>query len=84
MDKSISEKEFRKFILEVSKLQPIEFMGLTQILCVNLFEDDEKKTPREFETLLSEVLDRYMMLARPQRRSIMKMIKLSNLGKIEG
>jgi hypothetical protein len=83
-DKNISEKDFQKFLLQVSKLDALEFLGLVRIFNIEIFKDDEKKTPREFEELLSDVLDMYVKLDRKQRRTIMKTIKLSNLGKIEG
>jgi hypothetical protein len=83
MDKHPSEKDLEKFMLEVSKLNAIEFLGLAKIFNISLFEDEEGKKARSFENILSEVLDKYITLSRRQRRSIMKIIKSSNLGKIE-
>ena len=84
MEKHPSEKNLEKFMLEISTLSPIEFLGLTKIFNISLFEDEEEKTPREFEIILSEVLDKYISLSRKQRRTIMKLVKSANLGKIEG
>lgn len=84
MDKHPSGQDLEKFMLEVSKLNAIEFLGLAKIFNINLFEDEEGKKARNFEIILSEVLDKYITLSRRQRRSIMKIIKSSNLGKIEG
>ena len=84
MDKHPSEKNLEKFMLEISKLEPIEFLGLTKIFNIDLFDDKEEKNPREFEIILSEILDKYISLSRKQRRTIMKLIKSANLGKIEG
>lgn len=78
-----SEKNLQKFILQVSKLEAIEFLGLLKIFNIDIVNNDEEKTPKKFEELLSEVIDKYIMLSRTQRRNIMKIIKLSNLGKIE-
>ena len=78
-----SEGDLRKFMMEVSKLEAIEFMGLTKIFNVSLFEGEDNK-PRNFETVLSEILDKYISLSRTQRRNIMKIIKSANLGKIKG
>ena len=82
MDKRPSEKDLEKFMLEISKLEPMEFLGLAKIFNIDLFEDEEKKTARKFETVFSEILDKYINLSRKQRRTIMKLIKSANLGKI--
>ena len=82
-NKNPSEGDLRKFMLEVSKLETIEFMGLTKIFNVELFEGEDK-APRNFETVLSEILDKYISLSRTQRRNIMKIIKSANPGKIKG
>lgn len=83
MEERPSTIDIEKFILEVSKLEPIEFFGLTKIFNINLVEEDDKKTPRKFEIVLSEILDKYIRLSRKQRRTIIKMIKSANLGKIK-
>ena len=82
-NKNPSEGDLRKFMMEVSKLEAIEFMGLTKIFNVSLFEGEDNK-PRNFETVLSEILDKYISLSRTQRRNVMKIIKSANLGKIQG
>ena len=84
VDRNPSEKNLEKFMLEISKLGPIEFLGLAKIFNIELFEDEGEKQPRDFEAVLSEVLDKYIQLSRRQRRTIMKLIKSANLGKIEG
>ena len=84
MDKQVpSERDFNKFLLEISKLNAVEFLGVAKIFNIELFEDEGKKS-RPFEVILSEILDKYISLSRRQRRTIMKTIKLANLGKIEG
>lgn len=83
MDERPSTINVEKFILEVSKLEPIEFFGLTKVFNIELVEDDDKKTPRKFEEVLSEILDKYIRLSRKQRRTITKMVKSANLGKIK-
>ena len=82
MDKHPSPKDLEKLILEISKLEPIEFLGVAKIFNVDLFENDEDKKPKNFEIVLSEILDKYISLSRKQRRTIMKLIKSANLGKI--
>ena len=83
MDKRPSTIDVEKFILEISKLEPIEFLGLVKVFNIELYEDDQQKKPRKFEFILSEILDKYITLSRKQRRTIMKMIKSANLGKIK-
>ena len=83
MDKHPSEQNLREFMISVSKLEPIEFMGLTKILNIELYEDEEKKKPRNFETVLSEVLDKYISLPRRRRRTVLKILKSANLSKVE-
>ena len=83
MDKRPSTKDLEKFMLEISKLDAMEFLGLVKIFNIDLFEDEEEKTPRTFETIFSEVLDKYIGLSHRQRRTIMKLIKTANLGKME-
>lgn len=82
MNNRPTSANIEKFILEISKLESIEFLGLTKIFNIDLFEENEEKTPREFEIILSEILDKYISLSRTQRRTIMKLIKSANLGKI--
>lgn len=82
MDKRLSPQDIEKFMMEISKLEPIEFLGLTKIFNIGLFEDEEGKKVREFEILFSEIIDKYISLSRKQRRTIMKLIKSANLGKI--
>ena len=68
-----SEKEFQKFIKLVSQLEPIEFMGLVRILNVDIFMSD--KTPKSFEAILSEVMDKYIVASPLQRKNIDKILK---------
>ena len=82
MDKRPSPQDLEKLILEISKLEPIEFLGVAKVFNVELFEEGEEKKPRNFELVLSEILDKYISLTRRQRRTIMKLIKSANLGKI--
>lgn len=83
MDNHPSEKNLIKFVKEISKLEPIEFMGLAKILNIELVENNEKKTPRTFETVMSEIIDKYIKLSRTQRRSVMKIVKNANLGRVD-
>ena len=72
--KNPSEKEFQKFLSVVSKLEPIEFMGLIRIFNVDIFLKDEQKTPKTFEQIFSEVMDSYISASPLQRKNVMKIL----------
>lgn len=73
-----SEKEFQNFVLMVSKLEPMEFMGLVRIFNVEIFKDNEEKSPRSFEEIFSDVLDRFITASPLQRKNIMKILKAAS------
>ena len=70
-----SEKEFQNFINNASKLEAMEFMGLVRMLNVDIFKNDKEKTPRSFEEIFSEVMDKFIQASPMQRKNIMKILK---------
>lgn len=72
--KTPSEKEFQKFLLTVSKLEPIEFMGLVRIFNIDIFLENEQKTPKTFEQIFSDVIDSYVAASPLQRKNLMKIL----------
>lgn len=70
-----SEKEFQNFVNYTSKLEAMEFMGLVRMLNVDIFKDDKEKTPRSFEEIFSEVMDKFIQASPMQRKNIMKILK---------
>ena len=70
-----SEKEFQNFVNYTSKLEAMEFMGLVRMLNVDIFKNDKEKTPRSFEEILSEVMDKFIQASPMQRKNIMKILK---------
>ena len=70
-----SEKEFQNFVNYVSKLEAMEFMGLVRMLNVDIFKNDKEKTPRNFEEIFSEVMDKFIQASPMQRKNIMKILK---------
>ena len=70
-----SEKEFQNFINYASKLEVMEFMGLVRMLNVDIFKNDKEKTPRSFEEIFSEVMDKFIQASPMQRKNIMKILK---------
>lgn len=77
MDKEkeiLSNKKITFLLTGFSKLQPIEFIGMTKLLCTNILEED-KKTMRPFEEILSDMVKNYALAARKTRRTIDKILK---------
>ena len=70
-----SEKEFQNFVNYTSKLDAMEFMGLVRMLNVDIFKNDKEKTPRSFEEIFSEVMDKFIQASPMQRKNIMKILK---------
>ena len=70
-----SEREFQNFVNYISKLEAMEFMGLVRMLNVDIFKNDKEKTPRSFEEIFSEVMDKFIQASPMQRKNIMKILK---------
>ena len=77
---AVNEKEFMSFVEKVSKLETMEFLGVARILSVPLViesedKDIEKAQGREFDAILSDMMDAYISLNRTQRRNLDAIIK---------
>lgn len=73
-----SVKQIKRFIAELSKLAPEEFLGLANVLCIQLF--NEAKEPKNSEDLLTEIVLKFAGLGKSQRKQIMSLLKATNLG----
>ena len=81
IDKSrASSKTFLSFIEEVSKLSEVEFVGLSKILCVPIL--DKNKNERPFEEILSDMMDKFLIIKRGKRKEILNMIKDVNRARL--
>ena len=81
IDKSrVSSKTFLSFIEEVSKLSEVEFVGLSKILCVPILDKDKNERP--FEDILSDMMDKFLMIKRGKRKEILNMIKDVNRARL--
>lgn len=69
----MNNKDLLNFIETIPKLEPIEFLGLSKILCVSTV--NENMEPRKFEDIFSDMIDRFISIDRKQRRDILKVIK---------
>lgn len=72
-NKEISPQTLLKFIQLITKLDPVEFVGLAKILCTPVV--DEKNEARPFEDVLSDMMDRFISTGRKQRKDILKVIE---------
>ena len=72
-ESKVSSKTFLSFIEEVSKLSEVEFVGLSKILCGPILDKDKNEIP--FEEILSDMMDKFLMIKRGKRKEILNMIK---------
>ena len=72
---NVSSKTVINFLELVTQLEPIEFVGLSKILCVSLV--NQKNEPRNFEDILSDMIDNFISTGRKQRKDIIKVLKQS-------
>ena len=81
-ESKVSPKIFLSFIEEVSKLSEVEFVGLSKILCVPILDKDKNERP--FEDILSDMMDKFLMIKRGKRKEILNMIKDVNRARLLG
>ena len=73
---AVNEKEFMSFVEKISKLEMMEFLGVARMLSVPLVEKDGDETKgREFDSILSDMMDAYLNLNRTQKRNLDTIIK---------
>lgn len=58
----------------ITKLEPVEFIGLARVLCVDIV-DEENKTTRDFYDILNDIVNKFNTLARKQRREILSVLR---------
>lgn len=75
MNSEVGVKELTTFIKDVMELEPLEFMGILKIMSVE--PRLEAKTPRPFEELLEDLIDRFCGLERKRRREVSKLVRLT-------
>ena len=66
-----------KFLIQLSKLEPVEFIGVAHLCGAHLLQEDNK-TPRDFADILKDILDKYETLNRKKRRELEKTLAQSN------
>ena len=58
----------------ITKLEPVEFIGLARVLCIDII-NKEDKTARDFYEVLNDIVDKFNTLARKQRREILSVLR---------
>jgi hypothetical protein len=66
-----------KFLTQLSKLEPVEFIGVAHLCGARLLQEDNK-TPRDFADILRDVLNKYQTLNRKKRRELEKVLAQTN------
>ena len=63
-----------KLIELITELEPVEFIGLARVLCIDII-NKEDKTTRDFYDMLNDIIDKFNTLARKQRREILSVLR---------
>ena len=58
----------------ITKLEPVEFIGLARVLCVDII-NKEDKTTRDFYDVLNDIVNKFNTRARKQRREILSVLR---------
>ena len=72
----MDQLNLNEFVHRISKLEPIEFLGLAKLFGAPLIKDNDE--PADFEDILSFIINRYCELSRKKRKEILKMLKQAN------
>ncbi len=76
-NKPVSDSEILQFTELLTKLEPIEFLGVANILQVELLNVVQNCTPRPFEEIFSDMLDKYITLSVGPRKEILNVMRQS-------
>ena len=74
-----------QLIEQISKMEPVEFLGLARLLGVQVLEENKEATedkdklkPRSFANVLEDVMAKFEKQNRGRKREIIKLVKKSN------
>lgn len=68
-----AEKEYKKVLILISKLEPFEFIGLMRLFNIQLLRED--KEPKNFNELMNEFTNVWLNLNRQQRHNLVLFLK---------
>lgn len=75
MNDKATTKEAKRFVKYLSKMTLIEFIGITQMLCVPFSIDNDPEKIRDFEEVFSEMYDKFIQLKPEVRYQILHTMK---------
>lgn len=75
MNDKATTKEAKRFVKYLSKMTLIEFIGITQMLCVPFSVDNDPEKIRDFEEVFSEMYDKFIQLKPEVRYQILHTMK---------
>lgn len=78
-----AEKDFELLSAYLIKMRPEEFLGLCQILCVKIY-DEEKNVPRDAIDMISDVIDQFKRLSRKKRKEVLQLLTATQGGETDG
>lgn len=75
----IPEKEINDFLLLVSKLSEIEFLGLVRFFKVEMVKKEKdkegKSIPKDFYEILADTTEQFCLSSKKKRRDTIKVLK---------
>lgn len=71
---SDEQKRLYRFLEGVSKLGPIEFLGIAHLLGVPLAIEDTTNN-RDFDSILSDMIDKFITLSSTKQKELIKIVK---------
>ena len=74
------EQTLTDFAIMLGKMDAMEFMGLAKILCVHVFDNENKDengkpAPREAEAIIEDCIIAFDNLNRKQRRDVLRVMR---------
>ena len=67
-DKELNPEKLVQFVHLICKLDELEVIGLTNLMGISLMDGDQK--PRNFEEVLSEIINSYITMDDKKRKKI--------------
>lgn len=67
------EKRLLKFTKQLSKLEPVDFIGVARFFNIPL--TTEEKEPRDAADLLDDILEKFINLTSKKQKMFMKILK---------
>lgn len=71
---SDEQKRLYRFLEGVSKLGPIEFLGIAHLLMVPLAKEGTTDN-RDFDDILSDMIDKFVTLSNSKQKELIKLVK---------